>query len=240
MIDVKRGRAVLARGGDRAHYAPVKSILHEDADPLALALAYRDKLGRSDLYLADLDAIAGGPPALPLLRAIADLGMAARIDAGIRSSEAAAPLLDAGASEVVAGLETLEGPKALTHLVARFGPDRIVFSLDLKAGRPLVATRESWGTDSPRDLSEIAVEIGIRRLILLDLAKVGTGSGVGTEPLLRSLKARFPTVEIAIGGGISGPDDLRSLKDAGASAALVGSALHDGRIGASAIAIAEG
>ncbi len=33
------------------------------------------------------------------------------------------------------------------------------------------------------------------------------------------------------GGGIRGAEDVLAVKEAGASAALVGSAIHDGRIG---------
>lgn len=232
VLDVKGGRAVLARGGDRAHYAPVRSLLHEGSDPVEIALAYRDVLGLRVVYLADLDAIGGAAPALPLFGAIAALGMGLWVDAGARTADEAGPPLASGAEVVVAGLETLGGPEVLEEIVRRFGPERVAFSLDLRAGRPMVPTPATWGTDEPRDLAGLAIAAGVRRLILLDLARVGTGAGVGTEPLLEAIHADHPGVEVVVGGGVAGPGDLRRLEDAGASAALVGSALHDGRIGA--------
>jgi phosphoribosylformimino-5-aminoimidazole carboxamide ribotide isomerase len=81
--------------------------------------------------------------------------------------------------------------------------------------------------------------LGIRRLIVLDLAQVGTGQGIATLPLCQQIAARFPDMEIATGGGVSTPGDLADLARAGIDAALVASALHDGRIGRSDIDVAE-
>ena len=265
VIDVKGGLAVHARGGDRAHYAPIRSILHEGHDPVDLARAYRDRLGLDSVYLADLDAIAGGVPNVDVYRRIAELPMTLWIDAGVRDGVDGVRLLEAGASVVIAGLETLRGPEALGSLVERLGrlssvssvadrvplvvldqcgpghwasttsgtrhsrpvTNRVAFSLDLRNGQPL----GSWGIDDPREIAAIAVGLGVTRLIVLDLARVGMGVGVGTLSLISALRADHPNIEIVAGGGVAGPDDLRRLVDAGATAALVGSALHDGRIG---------
>jgi phosphoribosylformimino-5-aminoimidazole carboxamide ribotide isomerase len=231
VLDLKAGQAVHAEAGDRAHYQPLRSVLHGGADPIALARACREVLGADELYLADLDAIAGAPPALGIYQELAEVIPTLWVDAGVRDRSDVPPLLDAGASTVVAGLETLHGPSALAEVVARTGAARIVFSLDLRAGRPLIDTSSSWGTSDPRLLAGMALALGARRLLLLDLARVGTGRGTGTIPLLRALVASSsPAPEIAVGGGIAGPADLPPLARAGAAAVLIGSALHDGRI----------
>jgi phosphoribosylformimino-5-aminoimidazole carboxamide ribotide isomerase len=67
-------------------------------------------------------------------------------------------------------------------------------------------------------------------MIVLDLAQVGMGQGVGTEPLCRALRSLAPELEIIAGGGVRSLADLRSLAAAGCNAALVASALHDGRL----------
>ncbi len=114
VLDLKSGNAVHAVGGRRNHYQPVRSLLHASSDPAALARAFRDRLGLRALYLADLDAIAGAPPALRLYRQLADLGLSLWVDAGLRDDELVPPLLASGASTLIAGLETLRGPGALT------------------------------------------------------------------------------------------------------------------------------
>jgi phosphoribosylformimino-5-aminoimidazole carboxamide ribotide isomerase len=67
--------------------------------------------------------------------------------------------------------------------------------------------------------------------LLLDLARVGTGKGTGTMTLLKRLRAEDSDLEITVGGGVSHGAELLALEKAGADAVLVGSALHDGRLG---------
>ncbi len=233
VLDLKAGRAVHAVAGRRAYYQPVRSILHETSSPLALAAALRETLGLRALYLADLDAIAGSSPDMPLYQNLISLGLHLIVDAGLRNPSSARPLLelDRGSSSIVAGLETLDSPGALGDLIGDHGPDRTIFSLDLFEGRPRIAKPDAWKSGDPLELAHEAIGQGAGRLLLLDLARVGTGRGLGTLSLIAKLRADHPQVEVSAGGGISGINELFQVKDSGAAAALVGSALHDGRIG---------
>jgi phosphoribosylformimino-5-aminoimidazole carboxamide ribotide isomerase len=74
------------------------------------------------------------------------------------------------------------------------------------------------------------MQAGIRSLIVLDLARVGSGTGIGTEALCQRLAACHPDVEIVAGGGVRGVADLLRLKEIGVHGVLVASALHDGRL----------
>jgi phosphoribosylformimino-5-aminoimidazole carboxamide ribotide isomerase len=226
VLDVRRGQAVRAVAGARDHYGPLRSVLHEGTDPIALARAARDAWSLPDLYLADLDAILGeSPPAWGIFRAIADLGLDLWADAGVRETSEARPLIEAGVGRIVVGLETIRGPEALAEVVAEIGPDSVVFSLDLHQGRTMVDTRPAWGTDRPEEIAAMAIEAGVRCLIHLDLAHVGTGRGVAAIGALLA-----PNVEWIVGGGIAGVEEIRLLARAGFAGVLVGSALHDGRI----------
>ena len=134
--------------------------------------------------------------------------------------------------EVVAGLETIGTPIALASLIASAGPDRLAFSIDLRDGRPLVDTLPTWGTTDPLRIGRTAIDLGIRRLIVLDLARVGTGRGFGTEAMLEALRVLGPIgLELIAGGGVDGPADLDRASGLGLDGVLVGSALRDGRIG---------
>jgi phosphoribosylformimino-5-aminoimidazole carboxamide ribotide isomerase len=232
VLDVKEGRAVRAIGGDRDHYRPLATRLHPGCDPLRVARAYRDVFDFRELYLADLDAIAGMPPSEALYRSIRTLGVDLWVDAGIRDRTSLGPLLAAEVATLVVGLETIRGPDALGAIGALVPPARLVFSLDLHDGRPLVGSEGSpWGTTDPLELARSVVAIGIRRLLLLDLARVGTGRGTGLLDLLGRLRGDGADLEIAVGGGVADRDDVERLAGGGASAVLIGSALHDGRIG---------
>lgn len=230
VLDLRGGRAVHARGGARDAYAPVASRLCEAAgDAVALARAYRDALGIGELYVADLDAIAGGAPQRALVRALAGEGSALWLDGGIADAEAAARAVEDGASRVVVGLETLRGFGDLAAIVRAAGARRVIFSLDLRAGVPVVAPNAE-PLRTPVEAAERAVAAGAVALLVLDLARVGSGAGVD-DALARALRRRFPEVELAVGGGVSGAPELARLADAGCDAVLVGSALHDGRLG---------
>jgi len=62
VIDLLGGKAVHAQGGCRRAYRPVQMAAGTtiDGDAAALARVYVEQMGLDDVYVADLDAIAGG------------------------------------------------------------------------------------------------------------------------------------------------------------------------------------
>src|SRR5262245_41095918 len=100
VLDLLRGQVVRGVAGRRAEYRPIVSRLVAGAAPLAVARALREQFGFAELYLADLDAIAGAPPALPLYRQLQTEGFRLWVDAGLQSEIDAGPLLDAGVASV--------------------------------------------------------------------------------------------------------------------------------------------
>jgi phosphoribosylformimino-5-aminoimidazole carboxamide ribotide isomerase len=232
VLDLQGGVVVRGVGGRREDYRPIVSRLTTSSRPLDVARAFREHFGLTEIYLADLDAIAGQPPALHLYAALHADGFRLWIDAGIRITADGDVLAAAGVACIVAGLETLAGPAVLMELCKGSEGPEIAFSLDLKNGRPL-GDCKGWQTTDPLALAGQAVACGVRRLIVLDLAKVGGGSGTGTEELCRKLAASFPEVELLAGGGVNSAADLERLRQCGVTGVLVASALHDGRIGRS-------
>lgn len=234
VLDLKGGVAVHAVRGRRDAYAPVRSVLAASADPLALARAFKERLGVHDCYVADLDAIAGSQGHGPTIRAIADLGLAVWLDAGVGTVGGAAQALAHGASRVIIGTETLPDRDVLPALIAATGPHtagqdpRCVLSIDLLDGQllggsPVVARL------GPAELALAAWQAGFRSFIVLDLARVGTGEGPETRAALE-LRRALPGAEIIVGGGVRDAADLRALGRQGFDAVLVASALHAGTI----------
>src|SRR5262245_46608350 len=226
VLDLMGGVVVRGVGGRRHEYRPVVSTLTPSSAPLDVARALATHLGLRELYVADLDAIAGAPPARAVYAALRADGFRLWVDAGVRGV-GDAEALAAEADTVVAGLETVAGLEALAAMAGRLG-GRLVFSLDLRAGVPLTGAAV-WGTD-PWRIAQHRIGAGVCRILVLELARGGVGEGVGTEALCARLAAH-PGVEVSAGGGVRGRGDLLKLKEAGVSAALVASALHDGRLG---------
>jgi phosphoribosylformimino-5-aminoimidazole carboxamide ribotide isomerase len=88
----------------------------------------------------------------------------------------------------------------------------------------------AWNGIGAEEIVAAAVNCGIGRTIVLDLAQVGTARGVGTVALCRALSKRWPALELIAGGGVRGPQDVAELAAAGCAGALVASALHDGTL----------
>jgi phosphoribosylformimino-5-aminoimidazole carboxamide ribotide isomerase len=225
VLDVMNGVVVRGVGGRRAEYRPIVSQLTTSTEPVAVARALVETCHPNELYLADLDAIAGSPPAVDVYRAIRVVGARLWVDAGVRNADEARVVADAGC-DVVGGLETVTSPEVLGEIVAAVGANRVMFSLDLRDGAPL----RDWGGHAPLSVAATALRIGITRIIVLDLARVGGAGGTGTEELCREIVSAYPHVEVIAGGGVSGPDDLKRLESCGVRGVLVASALHDGRI----------
>jgi phosphoribosylformimino-5-aminoimidazole carboxamide ribotide isomerase len=230
VLDLLEGVVVRGVGGRRDEYRPVVSRLVDRPDALSVARAFRDKLGLTRLYVADLDAIVHQRPNRNVYRLLAGDGFELMIDAGLRSVESAADLLASGAAQVVAGLETWTSPDELGRLCAVAGTERVIFSLDLKNGVPL-GDLSRWPCGDPLDIAIRAVEAGVRELIVLDLASVGGGSGVPTADLCRTLRESYPDVRLITGGGVRDDRDIERLAQLGVDGVLVASALHDGAIG---------
>src|SRR5262245_50715602 len=109
VIDLKGGQAVHARGGRRATYAPIEQSAGRriDGDPVELARHYVETIGLAEIYVADLDAIASGPPQDEIIRGISVLNASLLVDAGTADADAARRVAAAGAATLVVGLETL-------------------------------------------------------------------------------------------------------------------------------------
>ena len=226
VIDLLGGVVVRGIGGRRDEYRPIVSQIVDNAQPAAVASAFV-KMGFDTVYVADLDAIMGGQPSWNHYQAIADAGLKMWIDAGVRAVEQARELTRF-AESVVIGSETLVQSQDLATMLDELS-DRTIFSLDLKNGKVLTSVAE-WQSLPAVEVARQVIALGARRLIVLDLAKVGERQGVGTEALCRDIRALNGELRLIAGGGVRDAADLESLARAGCDGALVASALHDGRL----------
>jgi phosphoribosylformimino-5-aminoimidazole carboxamide ribotide isomerase len=229
VIDLKSGAAVHAVRGERERYRPLSSEIIAGSDPIRVARAVRERFGLEELYVADLDAIAGGPVHEELVAALAAEARMT-VDAGVTEAAAVRRLLGLGAARVVIGTETLADQAALERLRAELPDAPLALSLDLRSGRVLSKDPELARLEAAEALVQLE-HCDVREVIVLDLARVGSGEGPDVA-LMRELHARSPELELLAGGGVRNVGDLRALAEAGAAGALVATALHGGAIGA--------
>jgi phosphoribosylformimino-5-aminoimidazole carboxamide ribotide isomerase len=230
VIDLMAGLAVHARGGRRDAYEPVRSRLLSPAqagDAAALARAYRERAKVAEIYVADLDAISGAASVPQSLAGILSAGLPVMADAGAATVTAAQQMRDLGAARVVVGLETLASFGELASIVRAIGEGAVVFSLDLRDGRPITRPGAPFSQDSALMLARRAAAAGVRCIVVLDLGRVGRATGPGMA-VLRCIRDALPETELLAGGGVRDAADLADLAQLGVAGVLVGTALHEG------------
>jgi HisA/HisF family protein len=226
VLDLKGGVVVHARRGQRSEYAPLSSPLVDGCEPVAVAQALCALCRTSALYVADLDALAGEPADVTTLSAIAQVADP-WVDAGATTPERAAELAGAGVARNVVGTESL-GPDIADGVADGQATPRLVLSIDLRDGK-LISPRPELAGREAVAAAALASALGVRELLVIDLARVGSGSGPPLEAVAQ-LAETLPGLKIYAGGGVRNDEDLRALESAGATGALVATALHEGRI----------
>ena len=93
VIDLKGGAAVHAVRDERERYRPLRSEIVVGSDPVRVACVVRGALRLDELYVADLDAIAGGRAQRKVLSALAHEARV-MVDAGVAEVATARLLLE--------------------------------------------------------------------------------------------------------------------------------------------------
>ncbi|MBA2565629.1 MAG: 1-(5-phosphoribosyl)-5-((5-phosphoribosylamino)methylideneamino)imidazole-4-carboxamide isomerase, partial [Gemmatimonadetes bacterium] len=154
-------------------------------------------------------------------------GVPVQAGGGVRSLADVQSLLDAGVDRVLAGTAALRNPAWAAEAVRRFGPERIVAAVDVRADRVFVA---GWTADLATSLDRVLDGLagaGIEALLVTDISRDGTLEGPNLD-LYRGLRER--PFRIVAAGGIARADDLRALAAAGVAGAVAGRALYEGTL----------
>ena len=224
-IDLKGGVCVRLRQG-RAD-----DVTTYNADPAAQARDWRDQGGK-ELHVVDLDgAFAGTPQHSAIIAKIIEaFGGPVEVGGGLRTADAVAAVLDAGATRAILGSAAIENPEFLAEAVARYGA-RIAVGIDARGG--MVQTR-GWVTTTDvraTDLARSVAAAGVKSIIYTDTATDGMLGGPNLEQMAAICDAA-PSCQITASGGVSSPQDIANLIALGRTnlrAAIVGKALYDGR-----------
>jgi phosphoribosylformimino-5-aminoimidazole carboxamide ribotide isomerase len=218
VIDLSGGLVVAARLGDRRAYAPLRTPRCPSAAPHEVAAALLGLYPFDTLYLADLDAIGGGPGQFAVIERLRrrhpQVGL--WVDNGLTDLDRLTAL-----ARPVIGSESLADLERLAVLRATLTDP--ILSLDYQGDQPL----------GPAGLHD---QPGLwpRDLILMTLSRVGSAAGPDLERLTE-LRRRAPDQRLYAAGGVRGPADLERLRDLGVAGALVSTALHQGQITAASL-----
>lgn len=205
--------------------------LRDAGDPVECAALY-EKQGADEIVLLDVSATPEGRGhALGTVRGVrAVLAIPLTVGGGVRVADDAGRLLEAGADKVGVNTAAVDRPALIGEIAERFGTQCTVLAVDA------AATDRGW---------EVVVESGRRRtgIDVVEWCRKATSMGAG-EILLTSWDrdgtrlgydlgltgavSGAITVPVIASGGANEPGHLVAALQAGASAALVASILHDG------------
>ncbi|MEM2058703.1 MAG: HisA/HisF-related TIM barrel protein [Thermoproteota archaeon] len=223
VIDIKGGLAVKAKMGMRELYQPLSDSIYGTCDPVELALKLRRE-GFRVIYIADLDSISGGEINEAVFKKIKELGLRIIADVGINCWSKLERSINVADLSIIA-TESMPNLKFFSNALEEYG-ERIALGLDVKNGKIISRSAELADRDV-LDACGALKGLNVKRVVLIDLWKVGTSSG----PCLREAgKLVEEGFEVYVGGGIRDLEDVFSLHMAGVSGVLIASALHTGKI----------
>ncbi len=210
---------VVVRGvrGQRDRYRPISeySQVVATADPEAVIRAIRPR----ETYVADLDRITGRGDNLGTVAALSRLTRT-MVDAGAAMPEDVARMRPA-AHAVILGTETASLP-----LIQESQGPGVIVSVDMVNGRMMAG--DPALRRPPLEVVRALDDLTLDAIILLDVARVGSGEGVDLGLLEAVASAsRHPVIA---GGGVRDLDDLDRIGTAGGAGAIVASAVHSGVI----------
>lgn len=206
-MDLKGGRVVHGKSGQRAGYKPLDWGCSPTADPIGFVRAIAPKY----IYIADLDRIEDTGSQDRVVAECARQVSACYVDRGCRSPE---DFLSGYHIINIVGTET--GREDLSNYGGGF------LSLDIKNGRVIPS-----GFDPVQVLRQ-ANGWKFEGCIILNISAVGTETGLDEESL-EKMRAVYHR-KLFYGGGVATVADLFLLRDKGFDGAIIATALHHGAI----------
>ena len=226
-IDIMDGQCVRLQQGD------AQRLTNYPDAPAVVAEAFQ-KEGASRLHIVDLDgAFAGKPANLATIKSIRDaVTITVEVGGGIRTEEDIKNYLDIGVDHVIIGTRALEDKRFLGEMVRKFGASKIIIGADARNG--YLSTR-GWTSDSKilaiPFLQEVVAQTGVGTVIFTDIARDGMFNSPNFDALEKV--CGIGNLQVIASGGVGSDKDIRSLiqlKQPNLIGAIVGKAIHDGRL----------
>jgi len=208
--------------------------LREVGDPQELARRYY-RQGADELALLDVGATCRSREILigVVERVAREVFIPLTVGGGLRTVEDIQRILRAGADKVSIGSAALADPELLTRAAAAFGSQCVVLSIDARRGN---GAWRVWSHGGRRETDWDArawacrgEELGAGEVLLNSIDRDGTGRGYDLE-LLQRVSAAVAIPVIASGGAGSRAQLPSAVLQGQASAILLASLLHNGRL----------
>jgi phosphoribosylformimino-5-aminoimidazole carboxamide ribotide isomerase len=201
-------------------------------DPFAVIRSFVHD-GFERVYLDADESKAGGGAGLMLGELLRDDVAEIDVAAGVKSTDEAEALFDAGATRVVVGTRALEDPDWLANLADLF-PGLILLASQVRDRE--VVTR-GWVRRLPTDLLDLAAELrGVPLGGMFISSADLEGEHRAVELSLLEDVCETASVPVFAAGAFASPADLRALEHRGLAGAVIAASLYTGELDARFIA----
>ena len=198
-IDLMEGKVVRLYKGD-----PNKKTLYSD-NPLEIAKKW-ESAGADMIHLVDLDATLGRGSNFDSLRSIVEsVKIPVQVAGGFRSEKTIEDALKF-ATRVVIGTLAFKDKTTLDGLLAKYGNEKLVISVDHNDGLIVV---NGWQETTKTPLIEAVNDfkkMGFSEYLSTSITRDGTLQGPDLEPLKRINE--IDGINLIVSGGISNIDDV--------------------------------
>ena len=220
-IDLMEGKVVRLYKGD-----PNKKTIYSD-NPLEIAKKW-ESAGADMIHLVDLDATLGSGSNFDSLRSIVEsVKIPVQVAGGFRSEKTIEDALKF-ATRVVIGTLAFKDKTTLDGLLAKYGNEKLVISVDHNDGLIVV---NGWQETTKTPLIEAVNDFkktGFSEYLSTSITRDGTLQGPDLEPLKRINE--IDGINLIVSGGISNIGDVIKVRELNPFGVILGKALYENQV----------
>lgn len=223
-LDVKDGRVVKG--------VNFKNLV-DLGDPIELAQTYFEE-GADELTFLDVSAsLEGRNATIDAVSAVAEkVFIPLTVGGGIKTIKDVGDLLDAGADKVSISSAAIANPQLLKEIVATYGSQVLVSSIDAKRTANGIELFTHGGTKetgmSLQEWIEICNQTPVGELLINSIDHDGTGKGFDLE--MTNIATSLSDVPVIASGGAGSLTDFSDVLSTGVDAVLAAGVFHRGEL----------
>ncbi len=220
-IDLMEGKVVRLYKGD-----PNKKTIYSE-NPLEIAKKW-ESAGADMIHLVDLDATLGSGSNFDSLKNIAEsVKIPVQVAGGFRNEKIIEEALKF-ATRVVIGTLAFKDKTALDRLLATYGNEKLVISVDHNDGLIVVNGWQQTTKILLIDAVNDFIKMGFSEYLSTSVVRDGTLEGHDLEPLKTVIE--IENINLIVSGGISNIDDVIKVKELDPFGVILGKALYENHV----------